>query len=56
MKVEVEVTVETNQPDLWTQEALAADIRDIAQERLMADYGNVVVMTVSPATEHEVPC
>lgn len=51
MKVEVEVTVETEFPQSFTAEALAADVREYAQERLMTDYGNVVVMTITPTKE-----
>lgn len=56
LRVEVEVTIETDQPDWFTEDALAGDVRDIVQERLMTDYGNVVVMTVTPAAHPEVPC
>lgn len=47
MKVEVEVTIETTQPEHFTTEALAADVRGYVQQQLMEDYGNVVVMTVT---------
>lgn len=47
MKVEVEVTIETNEPDIFTTEALAHDVREYVQQTLMEDYGNVVVMTVT---------
>ena len=47
MKVEVEVTLETEFPEHHTTEALANDVREYVQKQLMEDYGNVVLMTVT---------
>lgn len=51
MKVLVEVTVETEYPRSYTPEALAADVREVAQPYIMTEYGNVVVMTVTGVNE-----
>ena len=51
MKVEVEVTIETEYPQRYSAEGIAEDVRERTQEYLIAEYGNIVVMTVTPMEE-----
>lgn len=51
MQVLVEVTVETEFPQSYTAEGLAADVNEVATPYIMGEYGNVVVMTVTSINE-----